>query len=495
MKIRTKITFLTSVIISLLMGALVYRLTNNFRKSTKESTYLQMENIVDMTANNINSYCEQEFQVIEALAKLPFIKDKEITLEEKMAQLISTLNSYNGKYVNLAFYDKEGYSIIAATGEKRSFATAEYFQGAIKGERWTRAPEFNQIAQSDAMFFSVPVYADDGEIIGAIVSIVKGNPIDEIVNDIYSKDGTHPVIVNLTNYVPVSDLNGNEQKDTFSDELKGIIFSGGKDIVTTDDQIVCFRPLSLTNPIEYTMPWTIITTADTKEVFLQVNKGVRQGFGALIALGIIIYFIISFMISRGFRHFTTVSKNIDAISKGKGDLTKEISIVKKDETRPVSYAFNKFVVSLKRIISEIKDNNARLVGNNNHLDKQIKITSDNVDKISMSIGQIEDAFVKQSDHIDNTAAAIEEITQNLKSFDTMIETQATSVIQASASINEMVSNINSVSINADKMGEAFRVLNQTTTKGIEMNKALSDIITEIYKKSELILEANKLVQA
>ena len=51
----------------------------------------------------------------------------------------------------------------------------------MKGERWTRAPALNPITNSILMFFSVPVFADDGEIIGVMVAVLKGNPILDII--------------------------------------------------------------------------------------------------------------------------------------------------------------------------------------------------------------------------------------------------------------------------------------------------------------------------
>lgn len=128
----------------------------------------------------------------------------------------------------------------------------------------------------------------------------------------------------------------------------------------------------------------------------------NMGIGIAI-LAIILSLLIAFILGNGIRR--PINKLVEIfidLEKGEGDLTRRINIKSKDETGKMAHAFNKFMDTLERMVSNIKrnsvivSNGARILSNggeqtaesvsqtNEHMNK---VTND-TQKISTSIGQI-----------------------------------------------------------------------------------------------------------
>jgi methyl-accepting chemotaxis protein len=76
----------------------------------------------------------------------------------------------------------------------------------------------------------------------------------------------------------------------------------------------------------------------------------------------------------------------------------------------------------------------------------------------------------------------------------MIQGQAASVVQASAAVEEMIGNINSVDRSVVKMSSEFNSLETDTKNGIEMNSTVNSLIQRIADQSSSMVDANSIIQ-
>ena len=75
--------------------------------------------------------------------------------------------------------------------------------------------------------------------------------------------------------------------------------------------------------------------------------------------------------------------------------------------------------------------------------------------------------MKQSNSVEETAGAVNQISSNIESLERMIESQAACVTQASAAVEQMIGNINSVNNSVGKMIESFTTLQEHSQIGFE----------------------------
>ena len=77
----------------------------------------------------------------------------------------------------------------------------------------------------------------------------------------------------------------------------------------------------------------------------------------------------------------------------------------------------------------------------------------------------------------------------------MIQSQASSVVEASAAVEEMIGNINSVDRSVVQMVGEFTVLEQDTKNGIEQNSSVNSLIQKIAEQSTSMYDANTTIQS
>ena len=109
-KVSLKIKLLT-VIIGLIIvsnvvqGIIVHNIANGaLEDSVTKSISLVTENAaLDISVRN-----SAELNFARNLAKLPMINEDKLTTEEKCQQLVAIAKESNGKYINIAYYGKDG---------------------------------------------------------------------------------------------------------------------------------------------------------------------------------------------------------------------------------------------------------------------------------------------------------------------------------------------------------------------------------------------------
>ena len=69
---------------------------------------------------------KKEFYLLESIASLPFIRDENISLEDKTAQLEAVVKSNPAHFENLAFYSEQGIC-IRPDGEYVDVSQIDFF--------------------------------------------------------------------------------------------------------------------------------------------------------------------------------------------------------------------------------------------------------------------------------------------------------------------------------------------------------------------------------
>ena len=484
------------------IGVRIFSVSNRNIAATTD-TVLSMQ--CEAVAASINKLCDEQFSMLEALAKVQLFKDKNVDLKTKVDNLYSIVEDSGGKYENVCFYDKDGMSYLPG-GILHDFSAAEYFQGGMKGERWTRAPALNPITNSILMFFSVPVFADDGEIIGVMVAVLKGNPILDIIKDIDIGGGMHPVVINLTDSSYVADANpvgeGQEgaEKVLDPDDPMVMVFNKLFAGQTSNDVFFnklmgmkvtsSFRPLDPENPLGCGTPWSVLCVAP-----YDVYYGTLQELNQIVVVTIIVFIILAIILAIVFvrimlNPLNRVKNAIAEIATGNADLTNRIDEGSNDEISDVITGFNKFTEKLQTIMTGVKHSKDNLMIAGAELDTSTQETASAITEIIANINSVHGQIGNQVNSVEQTAGAVNEIASNIESLERMIENQSSGIVQASSAVEQMMGNIQSVTTSMDKMADSFGELAISAQNGVVLQNDATDKIEQIKNQSETLLDAN-----
>jgi len=210
----------------------------------------------------------------------------------------------------------------------------------------------------------------------------------------------------------------------------------------------------------------------------------------IAAVAVIIYIVLHFTMMPVVR----VAETLKDIAHGEGDLTVKIAEKGKDEITELSRYFNQTIEKIRQLIVIIKKEAATLSGIGTELASNMNETAAAVNEITANIQSIKGRIINQSASVTETNATMEQVTVNINKLNVNVESQTNYVSQASAAIEEMVANIASVTETLVKNGANVNTLTNAAEIGRGGLQTVSADIQEIARESEGLLEINSVMQ-
>jgi methyl-accepting chemotaxis protein len=228
------------------------------------------------------------------------------------------------------------------------------------------------------------------------------------------------------------------------------------------------------------------------------DKGlVGGGVYGMLALALAFLVIVIALMLLWTRSSTLIYKSVvdqlDTLSSAEKDLTRRISICSVDEIGSIAGMVNSFCEGLTTSVGDLKRAQSALSGLGEELKDGAGGTAGAVVQISAVAGRMREKAQLQSNSVEESSSAVEEIAKNIESLERLITEQASSVTEASASIEEMIGNIGSVTGSIDKMAEQFTALLGAAEEGKATQSTASGRIEQIAERSQALLEANKVI--
>ena len=215
---------------------------------------------------------------------------------------------------------------------------------------------------------------------------------------------------------------------------------------------------------------------------------------AAIIIALITGVLLSLIITSNIvKPITRAAAALKVVSEG--DLTHSVDIGSKDEIGELSGSLNSTVESVKNMISGIKKQAASLSEIGNDLTFNMNETAAAVNQITANIQGIKGRVINQSASVTQTNATMEQVVANINKLNNHVEKQSNSVSQASSAVEQMVANIQSVTNtlkNNSKNVETLRDVSELGRNGLQEE---SVDIREIARESEGLLEINSVMQS
>ncbi len=244
-------------------------------------------------------------------------------------------------------------------------------------------------------------------------------------------------------------------------------------------------------------PWVYLALVDTKGMMNALDKA-QQFSMFLIIFGLVTMTVVTMAVIKGVvASILVVSKGLEEISRGRGDLTKRIAVLGKDEMSEVSERFNKFISYIQKLLLQIQDVINRLFGMSQQISEATAHENDSILKILGNTQRITKASKESALTLEKTAAAIQEISANAqlvakrsnRAFEESVQNRLKAT-QGMESVREASTTIKGIE---RAVGDSSRVLEELKSQSRRIGKIVLTI-TAISRQTNL-LALNAAIEA
>ena len=444
------------------------------------------------------------WQFLEGIARMPFLRDPQISYMEKM-QMLAKEVQFNTALRALYITDEKGI-IQFLDGTTPSCAQEQWFIDGMQGKKFCGEPYIDErTGNSFVADIAVPVYNDQQHIIGVLIADMNGlwfsDQIDGIVvgktGNCYMMGNTGVIIADKDTELVKSQANIIEQAKTNTALTSAAVFL--EHVLDTDESEIGYYTYQGTAYISSfatmeTTDWSVIIRAPVNEFMGTINS-LRLSMYVIGAIILLTALIIVFFVARAMvKPVQTVVSALQNIAQGEGDLTVRLPVHGNDEVTDLSEYFNETIAKIGASIRQVGINSNDMEEIGNELASNMTETASAVNEISANIDGVKQQAMTQAASVTETAATVEEIVRTIKQLNNSIETQAASVAQSSSSVEEMVENIASIGQTLGKTDEVIKSLTTATGDGKATLVTSNTVTQKIAEESGSLMEASSVIQ-
>ncbi|MCL1929188.1 MAG: methyl-accepting chemotaxis protein [Treponema sp.] len=240
--------------------------------------------------------------------------------------------------------------------------------------------------------------------------------------------------------------------------------------------------------------WSVTVLLTDEYVLTEVKRITRftivLALIAIAAAAVITYFILHNVT----KPIVYVTDTLRDISEGEGDLTRQITTSSNDEIGDLSRYFNKTLEKIKNLVLGIKNEAGMLSDIGNDLAGNMNETAAAVNEITTNIQNIKYRILSQSASVTETHATMKQVVVNINKLDGLVENQTNNISSASSAIEEMVANIRSVTSTLANNANNVQTLREASEAGRSGLQEVAGDIQEIARESEGLMEINSVMQ-
>jgi methyl-accepting chemotaxis protein len=363
------------------------------------------------------------------------------------------------------------------------------------GKDYVEDPRFSTVNNQVLMFLSTVVKDAKNKAIGCMVTVLRGNVINDIAQSVEILPNIYPIIVNTATNEIITAIDESISSDetqlkTYTDSILSLTKEDGLQFYT--DSVTGEKMLSVSHHVDG-YDWEVVCSVPYKAFFSSLDKLKISVILFSVIAGFIIVLISVLIITGTLKPLNKLKESISEISSGNADLTNRIEIHTNDEIGEVVKGFNLFTDKLQNIIKDVKDSKDSLLNVGDGLSGVAANTTTGIASVNNVISQISTQLNTQVSSVQQTATAVNEISSNIESLERMIISQSSGVQQASAAVEEMIGNISSVNISIEKMADLFTDLQDHAEGGVQKQDVVNEIIKQIEEKSVSLQEANQVI--
>jgi len=322
-------------------------------------------------------------------------------------------------------------------------------------------------------------------------------PFQDSVTAVFSNNGT------VTAHFDESRI-GKNLKTTEAD-MAGRHFNDLVKAVTTGQQFSFSNYIETINasmnmyivPIpvgDSSVPWSYAIAVMSNTVMAPVHEMITITIVISVVVLILVITAALFLSRSISKPIVKVADTLKDISEGEGDLTRSIPVNSNDEIGSLALYFNKTLEKIRSMVITIKRETASLHNVGNALSSNMSETAAAVNQITANIRSIKQRVINQSASVTETHATMEQVVGNINKLNGHVENQSDDISRASSAIEEMVANIKSVTETLVKNANNVKTLKEASEVGRGGLQEVAENIQEIARESEGLLEINSVME-
>jgi methyl-accepting chemotaxis protein len=411
-----------------------------------------------------------------------------------------------GRFIPYWFRTKSGVALELADDYDVPGAGDYYLLPKKTGNETLVEPYWYPIDGVDRLITSLSVpLKNNGNFIGVIcldidISIIqdmvqKIKPYEDAVAAAFSNDGLtvghfDPKRIGKRMEETETDVVGPNLANLTKAVAAGERLTFASDVVSLEERMlfIC-APFTVGKSLT---PWALMVGVPLETVAAPIYRMLK--IGVAISIGMLLMTtLFAFFMSRS---IVNPLKNLVRILEdiGTGDFTKSLVVNSRDEIGQMSGSFNATIEKIKNLLGVIKTKSAALATTGGELSSNMEQTAAAVNQITANIQSMKTQVSNQSSSVAKTSSAMEKITGNINVLTENIERQAESVSQSSSAIEQMLANVQSVTQTLVKNAENVAELSKASEIGKTGLKEVSADIQAIAKESEGLLAINAVME-
>ena len=238
-------------------------------------------------------------------------------------------------------------------------------------------------------------------------------------------------------------------------------------------------------------PYYTILAVPEKDFVPSISSFFGYSLLWMCILLVLIIGISQVMLSYVFRRFVKLNAIFNKVAEG--DFTAQAAVYS-DELGSIALSMNNTIEKIRASFSVIADTAKNMQSVSQTLSARMENSAAALNQITGNIESVKDRVMVQHTEVNETAAKIDAITQTMSSLDSHIDSQAESISGSSLSIEEIIKNIQTLQERAEKNLQSIKALEKTTHTGKETVAMVVDVTKVVTEQSEGLLDAITVIQ-
>ncbi|MDR0562750.1 MAG: methyl-accepting chemotaxis protein [Spirochaetaceae bacterium] len=228
------------------------------------------------------------------------------------------------------------------------------------------------------------------------------------------------------------------------------------------------------------------------EFVKKLQNEAAASLGLAFILSGVIAMVLAFKMSASFiSPILQVRDFADAISNLNFDV--RIKNIRKDEIGEMQRSLITIRDSLRKAMEDLNKQLAKIMSTRDKLNRVIYDSSADLKAISESLDDMQEEADLQMQSAEQTFQSVQTILDQSGNLDQAVYTQAAQITQSSASIEQMVANIESIRKAVQKVSRITEIIGGSSASGQAMLRKLVTEIAGIHEQSASLQSANKTI--
>ena len=207
----------------------------------------------------------------------------------------------------------------------------------------------------------------------------------------------------------------------------------------------------------------------------------------------VLYFTLAFIFAKALkRYFKRLETVFGKIAEG--DLTDRVAVKKNNEIGRIMMNLNAAIEHSHAMIVTLKEEADKMSIIGSRLSSSMEETAAAIRQIGENVKGVKEKAMSQAAGVTETVATVEQINGRLSRLVSSIEMQAESINESSAVITHMAENTVKIAKTLNENNELIKTVYGQTKVGKDGARTANEIVKQIAEKSESLLEASQIIQ-